>query len=77
METVSRPKSKDFQRSGFVLRNPDIRKIRCRDCRYRARDRIEGAIKGATLAYCDVLDNKPVDVMFRYRECQQYRREDC
>lgn len=68
--------SNNFHDSGFVLRGPDMNKIPCKDCTFRAEDRLDGAIKGAALALCEVFPSKPLDILFKGLECPYYVKED-
>lgn len=58
------------------LRFPDIKKIPCRDCRFRLEDRLNGKIKGATLGICDKFFNKPSNVLWKNEDCEEWESED-
>ena len=72
---MAKKKGDEFHGSGMSLRGPDIKKIQCRDCLFRAEDRLGGAIKGATLTLCDCFDDKPYDVLWKNEECIYYESE--
>jgi hypothetical protein len=69
-------KDTDFHGSGFGFRRPDIEKIQCKDCIFREKDRLNGAIKGATLSVCDCYDGKPSEILWKNEECIYYESED-
>lgn len=55
---------------------PDIKKIICKDCVFREKDK--GKIKGATKALCEVFPdcNKPREIYIGYGTCPYYVGED-
>ena len=55
-----------------TLRQPDINKIACKDCVWRKEDRLDGQIKGATLAVCEVFTTKPKEILLRNEKCPYY-----
>ena len=67
---------KEFHESGMQLRGPDVEKIKCKDCIFRAEDRFGGAVKGATLAICDCFKDKPMDILWKDADCIYYEKED-
>ncbi len=73
---AKRKEDDDFHGSGFSLRTPDIEKIQCKDCIFRAEDRFEGKIKGATLGLCDCFDDKPYEILWKNEECIYYESEE-
>ena len=62
-----------------ALRLPDEKKIPCRDCMNRAKDRKFGlgtVVKGATLGVCDAFEIKPDFVLSGGQDCPYYMQED-
>ncbi|MCD8397547.1 MAG: hypothetical protein LUD12_10290 [Lachnospiraceae bacterium] len=55
-----------------ALRQPDIDKINCKDCLLRAKDRLDGKIKGATLSVCEVYEIKPHGILWQNDDCPYY-----
>ncbi len=55
-----------------ALARPDITKLMCRTCVWRAADRFDGQIKGATLSVCGVYNIKPDGIIFRYDKCPYF-----
>ena len=54
---------------------PDLEKIDCKDCAYRAEDREHNGqivAYGAELAMCDVYEHKPVEIMINNTPCPYY-----
>ena len=54
---------------------PDLDKIACKDCAFRAKDvELNGKIitYGAELTKCDTFDNKPIDILLKNAECPYY-----
>lgn len=60
----------------FVLKEPDITKILCKDCLYRAKDRANGKFKGATLGLCYAYDWKPPEILWEHKDCPYYTPGD-
>ena len=60
------------------LRFPDEKKIKCRDCMLREKDRQMGSTKiyGATLGMCDAFGDKPHFILFENETCPYYIKED-
>lgn len=59
------------------LEMPDINKLQCKNCAFRAEDRLNGKIKGAVLAICQVFPGgKPEDVSWGKAECPYYVDEN-
>ena len=61
----------------WISTGPDLEKIECKDCAYRAEDRkYKGKIVtyGAELDTCDVFGNgtKPIDILLKNAECPYY-----
>ena len=65
----------------WVVRHPDENKIKCKDCVFRANDRMyNGKVvyAGACLGVCEVYSkgDKPNDILFDGAECEYYISED-
>lgn len=60
----------------FTMRFPDVEKVWCKDCVFRAKDK--GNVKGATLAICDCFPryDKPLAILFDNVECEYYVDEN-
>lgn len=55
---------------------PDPAKIQCTKCMLRAKDRLNGEIKGATLGICDAYDFKPPQILMDGAECPYFIDEN-
>ena len=58
---------------------PDLEKISCRDCAFRAKDRKIGkdTVNGAQLAMCEVFPLlKPNEVLWENEDCPYYIGDD-
>lgn len=55
-----------------TMRQPDEKKIACKDCVWREPDRLNGKINGATLALCRVYTMKPDGILWNNDECPYY-----
>lgn len=70
------PKNPRFEDEALgALRQPDLEKVWCRDCVWRAADRMGGSICGATLAVCQVYSMKPHDILWKNVRCPYYLSE--
>ena len=59
----------------WISTGPDLEKIDCKDCAYRAADREHnGEIisYGAELSMCDAYDHKPIAILLENAECPYY-----
>ena len=59
----------------WVSVGPDLEKIDCKDCAYRAEDREHNGkivAYGAELAMCDVYEHKPVEILISNAPCPYY-----
>ena len=60
------------------LRFPELDKVVCKDCMYRAKDigKGKGAVKGAVLGTCDAYAIKPPSILLDGAECMYYLSEE-
>ncbi len=60
------------------LRFPEVDKVVCKDCMYRAKDIGKGkdAVNGAVLGTCDAYTIKPPSILLDGKDCMYYLRED-
>lgn len=63
----------------WTMKSPDLDKIRCKDCAWRAEDRVFSGgtvLKGATLGICKVMGTKPYGVLWHGEDCSYYLKEE-
>ena len=59
----------------WIGTGPDLEKISCKDCAFRAEDReYKGKViyNGAELGMCDVYENKPPEILMGNVKCPYY-----
>lgn len=54
------------------FRRVDVKKIECKDCVFREKDRAGGKIKGAILSVCSCFESKPEEILWGKDECPYY-----
>lgn len=74
METKKNPRFEDDAINPLAM--PDIKKIPCRDCKFREADRVNGMIKGATLGQCKKYFTKPSEVIWDGADCEKWESEE-
>lgn len=73
---MANPRFEDDNWGSFE--KPDLEKIKCKDCKWRAKDRKIGktVIYGASLSVCKAYSVKPREILWKNEDCPYYMKED-